>query len=379
MGKNENGIKEPVKAKIKLNTQGVGHITSEYKWWEDVYNKAANNLDIDTNPKGVKMSVKDTEAVEIHSTKTALTLSRLKKQGHLKYGSFIKTSTLEDGTLSNDPHYKPNILNNLQENPMSIELNDEELLKACGGRTAHKGARHGLKCNGKLARIERQEAEALAKVNSTKITDDWVKIEKKKKKRKHLEKMETGIESTPCAPIVSTEIEKIITNNEVTSLDKPVSKKTKRKAKRQLENLTHALATTLDITDEPPAVEEEIKKRKHKRKHVETTDTVENPTNETVKKKRKKNKKELKIVENTIIENTLTLPLFQKIKESKTEAERLNDKIVKKKKNKLEKKQKKRIDELTETLMDTLDLKTKSDDSLPVKKKKKKAKKVTIV
>ena len=35
---------------------------------------------------------------------------------------------------------------------------DDQLFKICGGRTAHKGARHGLKANGKLARIAQQEA-----------------------------------------------------------------------------------------------------------------------------------------------------------------------------------------------------------------------------
>merc|ERR1711953_1359046 len=38
-------------------------------------------------------------------------------------------------------------------------MGDEELVKACGGRTAHKGGRHGHRMNAKLARIERAEAE----------------------------------------------------------------------------------------------------------------------------------------------------------------------------------------------------------------------------
>merc|ERR1712168_1147169 len=36
-------------------------------------------------------------------------------------------------------------------------LPEDELLRRCGGRTAHKGARHGLKASAKLERIERQE------------------------------------------------------------------------------------------------------------------------------------------------------------------------------------------------------------------------------
>merc|ERR1712002_355055 len=36
-------------------------------------------------------------------------------------------------------------------------LPEEELFRRCGGRTAHKGARHGLKASAKLERIERQD------------------------------------------------------------------------------------------------------------------------------------------------------------------------------------------------------------------------------
>uniref|UniRef100_A0A8D2Q9Z7 G patch domain containing 4 n=1 Tax=Zonotrichia albicollis TaxID=44394 RepID=A0A8D2Q9Z7_ZONAL len=41
-------------------------------------------------------------------------------------------------------------------------LTDEELVQACGGRTAHKGARHGLTMSAKLARLEEQERAFLA-------------------------------------------------------------------------------------------------------------------------------------------------------------------------------------------------------------------------
>ncbi|XP_009318759.1 PREDICTED: G patch domain-containing protein 4 [Pygoscelis adeliae] len=41
-------------------------------------------------------------------------------------------------------------------------LTDEELMRACGGRTAHKGARHGLTMSAKLARLEEQERAFLA-------------------------------------------------------------------------------------------------------------------------------------------------------------------------------------------------------------------------
>lgn len=42
--------------------------------------------------------------------------------------------------------------------PKVQQLSDEQLLKACGGRTAHKAARHGHKLSGKLARLQQQDA-----------------------------------------------------------------------------------------------------------------------------------------------------------------------------------------------------------------------------
>merc|ERR1719397_483529 len=92
-------------------------------------------------------------------------------------------------------------------------LTDDELVKACGGRTAHKGGRHGHRMNAKLARIEKAEAEymlnhktkeeaaaALAEGKvcarlaeegdlgsagkDTESTEDLTEVKKKKKKRK---------------------------------------------------------------------------------------------------------------------------------------------------------------------------------------------------
>ncbi|CAG2060087.1 unnamed protein product [Timema podura] len=68
---------------------------------------------------------------------------------------FSQTSTL---TGSREVTESPADLN---ETSAPATLTDEELFRICGGRTAHKAARHGHKLNGKLARIEAQEKEFL--------------------------------------------------------------------------------------------------------------------------------------------------------------------------------------------------------------------------
>jgi hypothetical protein len=49
LGRNESGITEALKPKLKFDTQGVGHDASEqftYHWWEHAFNKAANNIQV---------------------------------------------------------------------------------------------------------------------------------------------------------------------------------------------------------------------------------------------------------------------------------------------------------------------------------------------
>merc|ERR1712172_3466 len=99
-------------------------------------------------------------------------------------------------------------------------LTDDELVKACGGRTAHKGGRHGHKMNAKLARIEAAEAEYMLNHKSKedaavslaqekacarlaegeenhggvgKDTEDLAEVKKKKKKRKKDKEPDDGI------------------------------------------------------------------------------------------------------------------------------------------------------------------------------------------
>jgi pyocin large subunit-like protein len=49
LGRNESGITEALKPKLKFDTRGVGHDASEqftYHWWEHAFDKAANNIQV---------------------------------------------------------------------------------------------------------------------------------------------------------------------------------------------------------------------------------------------------------------------------------------------------------------------------------------------
>uniref|UniRef100_A0A1B0BHP5 G patch domain-containing protein 4 n=1 Tax=Glossina palpalis gambiensis TaxID=67801 RepID=A0A1B0BHP5_9MUSC len=150
LGKTNNGITKALRANLKFDKAGFGSdvASSDFNnhWWERVFNEAASNVNVKQKDDGETEFDLINEGVEI-STK-GYSLEKLKKarrnqclDNTVSYGNFLQTATLKAGGGA-------------------IEVDHP----ACGGRTAHKGARHGLKLSGKLSRLEKQEQELLAKM-----------------------------------------------------------------------------------------------------------------------------------------------------------------------------------------------------------------------
>lgn len=152
LGKDENGIAKAIKPKMKFDLKGVGHKNTDENWWQSVYNKASKNVTVDKDSSGISVKTIDRSA-KIFSKNEDLVDIQTKYKTGVK--EFIKTSTLQDGhTVREDA-----VESKLKITFDNLMISDEELFKACGGRTAHKGARHGLKLSGKLARIAKQEEQ----------------------------------------------------------------------------------------------------------------------------------------------------------------------------------------------------------------------------
>ncbi|KAL0984829.1 hypothetical protein UPYG_G00147640 [Umbra pygmaea] len=167
LGRQEDGISEPIKVKVKCDKGGMGHHQGKqftFHWWDHVFNKAASNLEVESDKNGVQLNtlVKEEEKGMISNKKP-----RKANLGRDKlYGSFVKSATLlagmelksssKDESSSDDEDQKLDLSS-------STKLSDDDLMKACGGRTAHKGARHGLTMSAKLARLEQQEQEFMEK------------------------------------------------------------------------------------------------------------------------------------------------------------------------------------------------------------------------
>ncbi|XP_016144687.1 G patch domain-containing protein 4-like isoform X2 [Sinocyclocheilus grahami] len=101
-----------------------------FHWWDHVFNRASFSLVVETGQSATLLSGEEQPE---------------------------KTSDSDDSSSTSEDEDQKLDLSS------TTKLSDTDLLKACGGRTAHKGARHGLTMSAKLARLEQQEQEFMNK------------------------------------------------------------------------------------------------------------------------------------------------------------------------------------------------------------------------
>lgn len=163
LGKDESGIAHALRPKLKFDTAGVGHkIDLTSQWWSKSFNEAAKSLMVHISEESVKVETKKQKKKSSVPKKT--------------YTGFIKAGT-QTGAGQLVAEEEKEKLEGETEDGAIERISDEQLFKACGGLTAHKAARHGLKMSGKLKRLQEQEARILGGPSakqcrsSNKITD----------------------------------------------------------------------------------------------------------------------------------------------------------------------------------------------------------------
>ncbi|NXT03704.1 GPTC4 protein, partial [Jacana jacana] len=165
LGKREDGIAQSIRVKVKCDTAGVGHHAGEpfsFHWWDHVFNKAAANIAVEAGQDGISVKTLSQQGLSITSKKPR----KASSTDTMLYGRFVKSAMLTaHGEESTKLHAS---FESSEEEEEKLDLSSAkrrgqgELMRACGGRTAHKGARHGLTMSAKLARLEEQERAFLA-------------------------------------------------------------------------------------------------------------------------------------------------------------------------------------------------------------------------
>jgi hypothetical protein len=140
LGKNENGLSEAIKPTIKADTCGFGFDQSKDfsdDWWTLLFNKSAEKITVTKGNSSSELCV----AMNSDDRRE----ERKQCQNRL-YTRFVKSNETESRSHKADT-------------PMGQTIPDDQLFIACGGRTAHRAARHGLNLTGKLKRLAKQEQQ----------------------------------------------------------------------------------------------------------------------------------------------------------------------------------------------------------------------------
>lgn len=280
LGRHGQGIVDAIKPKLKFDNTGVGHNQAEefeFRWWDHVFNKAAQSIQVEQNDQG-DVQVNFTNDKDLSTKKT----NRKKKEGEKKknalYSCFIKSGTLIGGTLEGEEEKDQMVTED-----MSKALTDDELVKACGGLTAHKGARHGHKMDAKLQRVKEAERRYMEEFEENqRKKEESSKIKKKKRKR------ERSVDSTN--EIEDIESQKCKDNNvQDIQIDSKKSKKKKKKSKKSSKDSV----VENEIENKPEELIAGTKKKKSKKDPGSEVSNVEvyEEHNETPKHKKKKHKK----------------------------------------------------------------------------------------
>ncbi|XP_060109769.1 G patch domain-containing protein 4 [Heteronotia binoei] len=238
LGKQENGISEAIKVKVKCDTAGVGHDSAEqftFHWWDHLFNSSAANIAVEAGQEGVKVKrVSEQDGVVTNKKPRKATGAK-----DMLYGRFVKAATLTSG--GEEPLKPPSSSESSEEDQeekldlsTARRLTDEELVAACGGRTAHKGARHGLTMSAKLARLEEQEKAFLASyskqdgVAKAALSSSHSQAERQNptKRKKQKKARERDFEEAVC------ENEQVAGEKEL-SVDQEAKKKAKRRKKKE--------------------------------------------------------------------------------------------------------------------------------------------------
>ncbi|KAG7216536.1 hypothetical protein INR49_002023 [Caranx melampygus] len=408
LGRAENGISEAIKVKVKCDKGGVGHKEGEqftFHWWDHVFNKASSSLQVESDQGDIKLK----KAVEEDEDDGTISNKKPRKASMAKaklYGCFVKSATLLSGQEQPEPKASnsDDSSSSDEEDDQRLDLSsttklsDADLMKACGGRTAHKGARHGLTMSAKLARLEQQEAEFMAKygkksqpasgslgcvttapstsTSAERQEEAAEETRSKKKKKKKSSGRSNELNGNEVSESAETDVE-------------PKKKRKKNKASGEAEEISNGVSTEEDVicADSSKADHSDKTKRKHKKKNKSEPSEVEeasSPAAESLeeaaelhtdtklkkKKKKKSSKQHGEEEENNDTESNQSEQVQDAAPKTKKREAQISDEEEKVTEEKSTVKQKRKKCKKDKLLIDD----KVDEEALPPKKKKKKSK-----
>ncbi|KAI8995891.1 hypothetical protein BC832DRAFT_595823 [Gaertneriomyces semiglobifer] len=275
LGSRGDGINRAISVGFKNDTNGLGAKADEwsFQWWDHVFNKASSGIQVSAGDNGVEVKAKPKAEKE-------------KAKKALLYGAFVKAAPEEE---EDD-----------EEKDYSIKVTDEELLQACEGRTARKGARAHQP--GKLKRAgmeklvgEESDQEHAASFGIDSAASNVTEKKKKKKRADHEQKGEKKKKSS----------RKERTDDNAETLDATESKSKSKKAKKDKtkkkrqsgdESIETSMVTPPDTESDMGSAEDadipKVKGVRKSKKHEKKPESDVSSSKE--RKKRKKNDKECK-------------------------------------------------------------------------------------
>ncbi|XP_065174940.1 G patch domain-containing protein 4-like [Sycon ciliatum] len=185
LGKQENGISDAIKVNLKMDGSGLGFDHGEqftFRWWDHMFSSTLNKLDVEEDEHG-DAKVKAEQPAHGDSGVSSKRVPPKFLAKEMLYGRFVRgtpTTSAAPSSSSSDSDSSDD-----DRPALMFEDDDEKMRAACGGRTAHKGARHGMGLSAKLARLEQQEADFL---NESTTTSDKNKESSARDQEKETEK-----------------------------------------------------------------------------------------------------------------------------------------------------------------------------------------------
>lgn len=317
---------DALKPKLKFDSAGMGLNRAEefeFHWWDHVFNSAAKGISVNESKGEVIVEFKAGKA-DISAKKL-----RRKMQKEIRnklYSHFVKAGTMTGAEFVNENN--EDIVEEVKDLSKLKTLTDKQLVDACGGRTAHKGARHGHNMTSKLKRIEDSEARYLEELTASIKAKEEEKARIKANKEAAFQAKLKAVATGEAAPAKAAKDAEEVLPTYLALTDTKAKKKKKKKDKdknklvetdekentdsNQNQNGTMEDNLEKEFAVTEPRVKQRKKKSSNEAEELEPTSPKSHTSKKSKKRKREKEDESENIQATQVVEETSEVPVKPK-------------------------------------------------------------------